>query len=135
MAVSKRGASLTVLAALFVLAAIEDLLKPFRLEGPTTGLVFFGTRLSGTPNAILGPLLGLFLLTYAGAIWQMRRPALYLAYGYAIYVAINLLVFTVTNPPPPTRGEIIFGIVYSILALVITWSSAIFLTRRRAELT
>ena len=37
MAASKRSAVLTVLAVLFALAALEDLLKPFRLEGPTTG--------------------------------------------------------------------------------------------------
>jgi len=127
MAASKRSAVLTVLAVLFALAALEDLLKPFRLEGPTTGLVFFGTRLSGMSNATLGPLLGIFLLIYAAGIWQMRR--------YAIYVAINLLLFTATNPRPASQGEMIFGIVYSILALALTWGAAISLTRSKAELT
>jgi hypothetical protein len=135
MAASKRSTVLTVLAVLFALAAIEDLLKPFRLEGPTTGLVFFGTRLSGMANATLGPLLGIFLLTYAAGIWQMRRYALYLAYVYATYVAINLLLFTTTNPPPASRGEMIFGVGYSILALTLTWGAAISLTRSKAELT
>ena len=135
MADSKRSAVLTVLAVLFALAAIEDLLKPFHLEGPTTGLVFFGTRLSGMSNAVLGPLLGIFLLIYAAGIWQMRRYAIYLAYVYAAYVAINLLLFTATNPPPASRGEMIFGVVYSILALALTWGAAISLTRSRAELT
>ena len=135
MAASKRSAVLTVLAILFTLAALEDLLKPFHLEGPTTGLVFFGTRLSGISNATLGPLLGIFLLTYAAGIWQMRRYAIYLAYTYAIYVAINLLLFTATNPRPASQGEMIFGIVYSILALAFTWGAAISLTRSKAELT
>ena len=135
MADSRRNAVLTVLAVLFALAAIEDLLKPFHLEGPTTGLVFFGTRLSGMSNAVLGPLLGIFLLIYAAGIWQMRRYAIYLAYVYAAYVAINLLLFTATNPPPASRGEMIFGVVYSILALALTWGAAISLTRSRAELT
>src|SRR5437016_8695604 len=135
MAASKRSAVLTVLAVLFALAALEDLLKPFRLEGPTTGLVFFGTRLSGMSNATLGPLLGIFLLIYAAGIWQMRRYAIYLAYTYAIYVAINLLLFTATNPRPVSQGEMIFGIVYSILALAFTWGAGISLTRSKAELT
>ena len=135
MADSKRSAVLTVLAVLFALAAIEDMLKPFHLEGPTTGLVFFGTRLSGMSNATLGPLLGIFLLIYAAGIWQMRRYAFYLAYVYAIYVAINLLLFTATNPQPASRGEMIFGIGYSILALALTWGAAISLTRSKAELT
>jgi hypothetical protein len=134
MADSPRGRALMVLAALYVLSAISDLLKPFHLEGPTTGLVFLGTRLSGVPNAILGPLLGIFLLVYAAGIWQMRRYAIYLAYGYATYVVINLILFAAKNEQPATQGERIFGIVYTILALLFTWSTAILLTRRRAEL-
>src|SRR5438552_15268514 len=124
MAASKRSAVLTVLAVVFALAALEDLLKPFRLEGPTTGLVFFGTRLSGMSNETLGPLLGIFLLIYAAGIWQMRRYATYLAYTYALYVAINLLLFTATNPRPASHAETIFGSGYSILALAFTWAAA-----------
>src|SRR4029077_1463933 len=103
MADSRRSSGLTTLAILFAILALTDLLKPFHLEGPTTGLVFFGTRLSGMSNAVLGPLLGIFLLIYAAGIWQMRRYAIYLAYVYAAYVAINLLLFTATNPPPASR--------------------------------
>jgi tryptophan-rich sensory protein len=135
MAESKRSGLLTLFAVLFLLAAIEDLLKPFRLEGPTTGLVFFGARLSGVANAVIGPLVGVFLLIYAAGIWRMRRYAVYLAYGYSIYVAINLVLFTTTNPPPKSQGEIVFGIVYTILALAITWSSAIVLRRNMAQLS
>jgi len=135
MADSRRSALFTVLAVLFALAALEDMLKPLHLEGPTTGLVFFGTRLGGMWNAMLGPLLGIFLLIYAAGIRQMRRYALYLAYVYATYVTINLLLFTATNPPPASKGEMVFGTVYSILALTLTWGAAILLTRHRAELT
>src|SRR5437879_11711440 len=125
MADSKRSGVLAVLAVLFALAASEDLLKPFHLEGPTTGLVFFGTRLSGRSNATLGPLLGIFLLIYAAGIWQMRRYAIYLAYVYAIYVAINLTLFTATNPRPASQGAMIFGIVYRLLALPHPWTAGI----------
>jgi len=135
MAEKSRGTTLTVLAILFALLAITDILKPFHLEGPTTGLVFFGKRLAGTPDAILGPLLGIILLIYAAGIWRMRRYALGLGYAYAIYVALNLVLFSVRNPPPASQSERIFGIVYVILALAFTWGTAILLGRRKAELT
>ncbi len=134
MANSRRGGGLTTLAILFAILAATDILKPFHLEGPTTGLVFFGQRLSGVPDAILGPILGLILLTYAAGIWRMRRYALYLGLAYAIYVTINLALYTATNPPPASRSEAIFGIVYSILALVFSWGTAILLNRRKAHL-
>jgi hypothetical protein len=134
MADSRRSGALTILAILFAILAVTDILKPFHLEGPTTGLVFFGKRLSGVPDAILGPILGIILLTYAAGIWRMRRYALYLGFAYAIYVTINLIVYTATNPPPPSRDEVIFGIVYSILALVFSWGTAILLNRRKADL-
>src|SRR5260370_36779171 len=133
MANSKRSTALTTLAILFAILAVSDILKPLHLEGPTTGLVFFGKRLSGTPNAILGPILGIFLLTYAAGIWLMRRYAMSLAYAYAIYVTINLVVFTATNPPPASRGEIIFGIVYSALPLALSWGTAVLLTRTNED--
>ena len=135
MANSRRGGFLTTMAVLFVVLAIEDILKPLHLEGPTTGLVFFGRRLSGVPDAVLGPLVGIFLVIYAAGIWRMRRYALYLGFAYAIYVTINLVLFTATNPTPTSRGDQVFGIVYSILALVLTWATAMFLSRHKDELT
>jgi hypothetical protein len=135
MADSRRGGMLTTLAVLFAILASTDILKPLHLEGPTTGLVFFGERLSGTPNAILGPILGIILLSYAAGIWRMRRYAMYLGYAYAIYVTINLVLFSARNPPPASQGEMIFGIVYIILALALSWGTAILLSRRKADLT
>jgi hypothetical protein len=134
MADTRRGGGLTTLAILFAILALTDILKPFHLEGPTTGLVFFGKRLSGTPDAILAPILGIVLLTYAAGIWRMRRYALYFGYAYAIYVTINLVLFSARNPPPASQSEMIFGIVYIILALAFSWSTAILLSRRKVDL-
>jgi hypothetical protein len=134
MANSKRSGPLTVLAILFAILAVTDILKPFHLEGPTTGLVFFGKRLSGVPDAILGPILGFFLLTYAAGIWRMRRYAIGLGFAYAIYVTINLILFSALNPPPASRGEMIFGIVYIILALAFSWGTVVLLSRSKADL-
>lgn len=134
MADSRRGGGLTTLAILFAILALTDILKPLHLEGPTTGLVFFGKRLSGTPDAILGPMLGIILLTYAAGIWRMRRYAMYLGYAYAIYVTINLVLFSARNPPPASQSEMIFDIVYIVLALAFSWGAAMLLNRHKVDL-
>jgi len=131
---SKRGTLLTTIAILFAILAITDILKPLKLEGPTTGLVFFGTRQTGTSSMILGPLMGFILLFYAAGIWRMRRYAVLLGWLYAVYVIANLVLYTQLNPPAKNSGEMIFGVVYMILAITITVGTAIILTRRRAEL-
>ena len=135
MANSRRSGALTILAILFAILAVTDILKPLHLEGATTGLVFFGKRLSGTPDAILGPILGFILLIYAAGIWRMRRYALYLGYAYAIYVTVNLVLFSVRNPPPASRGEMIFGLAYIVFALAFSWGTAVLLSRHKSELT
>ena len=134
MGESKRGALLTTIAILFAILAITDILKPLKLEGPTTGLVFFGTRQTGTANLILGPLMGLILLIYAAGIWLVRRYALMLGWLYAVYVIVNLVLYTQLNPPAKSSGEMIFGIVYMIIAIAMTVGTALILTRRRVEL-
>jgi hypothetical protein len=135
MAESRRGGVLTTLAVLFGILGVTDILKPLHLEGATTGLVFFGQRLSGVADAILGPMLGIILIIYAAGIWRMRRYALYLSFAYGVYVTINLILFTMRNPPPASQSERIFGFVYVIFALAFSWGTAIILSRRKAELT
>src|SRR5213594_5097659 len=100
---SDRGPLLTVLALLFALLAVSDLTKPLQASlgaGLRPGFVLFGHRLSGTGNAVVGPLFGLYLLVYAAGIWRMRRWALAMGAIYAAYVLANLLLFTVRDPEP-----------------------------------
>jgi tryptophan-rich sensory protein len=134
MGESKRGTLLTTIAILFAILAITDIIKPLKLEGPTTGLVFFGIRQAGTANLILGPLMGFILLFYAVGIWRLRRYAMMLGWLYAAYVIVNQVLYTQLNPPAKSSGEMIFGVVYMILAIGITVGTAIILTRRRTEL-
>jgi hypothetical protein len=129
----QRGTLLTVLAILFALAAIEDILKPLHLEGPTTGLVFLGTRLSGSGNAIMSILLAIFLATYAVGVWRMKRYALTLGFIYAIYVVFNIVVFSIRYAGQD-NGSVAFQVVFVILAIAISWAAAISLWSRRAEL-
>jgi hypothetical protein len=129
---SKRGALLTVVAVLYTLLAVSDFLKPFT-ENDRTGIVIFGFRQHGLADAILGPLLGAVLLAYATGILLMRRFAVPLAWAYAAFVIVNMILFRIFNPPK-TQNEMVFGFGFMILAIAITVGSALILTRRRPEL-
>ena len=126
---------LKVFAVLFALLAVSNLLKPLHIAGEETGFVFFGQRLTGTANAIAGPLFGIYLLVYAWGIWGMKRFAMAMGHAYATYVVLNLLMFTAKNPRPPGVGPIVFGIVYSVIAVGVSVGAAYLLTKHKAELS
>ena len=132
---TERSRALTVCAVLFGVLTLSNLLKPLQLGGEHTGFVLFGTRLSGTANAIAGPLFGLYLAAYAAGIWRMKRYALPLGQAYAAYVILNLILFNLRNPVPPGSGYLIFGVVYSTVAIGVSLAAAILLARRKAALT
>lgn len=134
MASSERGTALTAFAVGFGLLAISNLLKPLQLGGAQTGFVLFGTRLDPAGSAIAGPIFGLFLLAYAAGIWKMRRFALPLSYLYVAYVVVNLILFSVITPTPQTFGYMVFGIVYSAVAIGVSGGAAFLLTQRKSEL-
>ena len=136
MPTSERGPALTTAAILFGVLAVSNLLKPFQLVGGETGFVLLGQRLSGTANAIFGPLFGVFLLAYAAGVWGMRRYALTLGGLYAAYVLVNLLLFPFRTPPPPGAGLgwQAFGLVYAAVALTISVGTWRLLARRQSEL-
>jgi hypothetical protein len=134
MSQATRGRALTIFAILFGLLAISNLLKPLQI-GAQTGFVLFGSRLSGTANLIAGPLFGIFLAIYAYGIWTMRRFAMPMSHAYALYVILNLIFFTFRTPTPDTVEYKIFGAVYAAIAIGVSLSAAVILTRRKAELT
>lgn len=134
MASSERGNALTAFALGFGLLAISNLLKPLQLGGDQTGFVLFGTRLDAAGSAVAGPIFGLFLFAYAVGIWKMRRFALPLSYIYVAYVVLNLILFSIITPTPQTFGYIVFGIVYSFVAIGVSGGAALLLTQRKDEL-
>jgi hypothetical protein len=136
MPASSRGPWLTTVAVLFAVLAVSNLLKPFQLGGDQTGFVFFGKRLAGTPNAIIGPLFGAYLAAYAAGIWGMRRFALPLARIYAAYVVLNLILFNFRTPPPPGAGAgwQLFGLVYAVIAIGVSVGTARVLATRERDL-
>ncbi|HXZ87925.1 MAG TPA: hypothetical protein VEF07_05105 [Candidatus Binataceae bacterium] len=127
----KRGWFLTLSAILFALLALSNFLKPV-LADAHTGFVFFGIRLSGVPNDILGPLFGLILVIYGIAIWQMRRIALPLGWAYAAYVVVNMVLFSMHTTDKPLSPA--FMVATLVLGLGVPIGSAIVLTQKRAQL-
>lgn len=126
-----RDRLLDVAAVLFGILAISNFSKPIHMTADQ-GFVFFGHRLSGTPNLIIGPLFGLFLLVYAVSIWQRRRRALPMGIVYAGYVIVNLILFTLRDPDPASHG-VAFNLIYGIVAIGVSVGTVMRL--RRARLT
>ena len=133
---NERGTGLTVMAVVLTLLAVTDFLKPLRLEGSDTGLVFLGRRLTGSAGATAGVMVGVVLATYAAGVWGLRRWALPVAWAYAAYVTLNLVLFPFRTPQPPDAGigYAVFGVVYTILAIGGSVACAVLLGRRRADL-
>ena len=129
---TERGGALSTFAVLFALLGVSNLLKPLHI-GQDTGFVFLGHRLTGTPNAILGPLFGVYLLVYAVRIWGLRRSALPMGIAYACYVVLNLVLFSVWGPKPPDGGTgyQIFGLVYFTIAVGVSWGAVYLLRQKR----
>jgi len=133
MADSSRGPVLTTFAVLFAILAVSNLSKPFQLS-PNVGFVFFGGKTHGIANAILGPIFGLMLIVYAIGIWRMRRWVLPIAYAYAAYVILNLLLYTIRNAGAADYPSVIFMLGYMAIAIGVSTGSAILLHRRRSDL-
>lgn len=133
---ARRGPALTLIAVVLALLAVSNLLKPFQLEGAETGLVFLGRRLSPGGSSIAGPLVAIYLAALAAGIWSLRRWALPMARVYAAYVTANLVLFPFRTPWPPDAGVgyLVFGVVYTVLAIGGAAATAILLGHRRAEL-
>jgi hypothetical protein len=133
MAEKSRGAALTVFALLFGLLAISNFLKPFSHD-PGVGLVFMGTKLTGTANAIMGPLFGIALVIFAYGIWRMHAWARPVAYIYTAWVIVNMVLFTMKNRNVPQPSPL-FAIASIVVGVGVPLATAIILTRRSADLT
>ncbi|ETW93835.1 hypothetical protein [Candidatus Entotheonella palauensis] len=129
---SSRGPILTLLAICMGLLAISNFSKPItQMLAPegNAGFVFFGTRLHGLANAIVGPLFGVCLAIYAYGAWTLKKWAVPIAVAYALYVIANVILF-VRNLPPDQGGNV-FGWVYVVLAVGISSGGAWYLWRHR----
>jgi hypothetical protein len=131
-----RDRMLTVLAVLMGLLAVSNLTKPVsQLLAPQTnaGFVFFGYRMHGLANAVLGPLFGVVLAAYSYGVWTMRRWVVPLAAAYAGYVIVNLVCFAM-HPPAGDDTPALGLLAYALVAIGVSSGGAIYLHRRREAL-
>ena len=132
---SARGWFLTVMMVLFVLLALSDFTKAIQFaQNPERGgLVMLGHKFQGVgKNLVLGPLFGIFLLTYAFGIWRLKAWVLPLSIVYAFYVPANMVLFwSLHQLPPPTVRFIVF---YLFLSLTGSVGTAIYLSYHRGRL-
>ena len=131
-----RDPLLTGLAILMGLLAISNFSKPLgQMTQPESdaGFVFFGQRLHGVANAVMGPLFGVLLALYAYGVWTRRRWVVPLAAGYAAYVLVNLVLFVMSAPPAQTGGPA-FMATYAAVAIGVSAGGALYLYRNRHRL-
>jgi hypothetical protein len=134
MITKSRGPLFTTFAVLFAILALSNLSKPLHLD-PNAGFVFFGVKTHGVANAILGPAFGFILLFYAIGLWRMRRWVMPLAAAYALYVIVNLSLFSIRNSGSGNESPAAFMLIYIVIAVGVSTGSAILLYRQRALLT
>jgi len=123
---------LKVLAGLFCLLAISNLLKPLQLTDDI-GFVLLGRRLDGTANMIAGPLFAVYLAVYAAGIFRMKRYALPMGVVYAGYVIVNLIMWNF-RMPEGAETSLLFGIAYMTIAIGASSGAAALLWKHKNEL-
>jgi len=134
--VRSRDPALIVLAAVMAVLAASNFWKPIAQRmapESNAGFVFFGTRLHGAANAVMGPLFGVILAAYAYGAWTRRRWVVPIAVAYALYVIANLILFTLMTPAdqmPPRLGML----AYAAVAIGVSSWGALHLWSRRETL-
>lgn len=85
-----------VCGLLIVLRSLTNFAKLF--QGDAAELVVFGQILRGADAGLPAVLVGLFMLATGAAMLAGHRWAFPLVSAYAVYVAVNLVTWTFTNP-------------------------------------
>jgi hypothetical protein len=133
----RRDRVMTALAIAMGLMAVSNFWKPGAQHfapDSNAGFVFFGHRLQGAANAIIGPAFGALLAAYAYGVWTRRRWVVALAIAYAVYVPVNLVLFT-ANPPPGSEAPLLFMVVYAAVAIGVSGGGALYLYSNRQRLS
>ncbi len=122
---------LTRLVAVVVgLRALGNIGKPF---GTGSGLVFFGKLLTGWPNAVLAPILGIAMLVLAYGMWTRRRFALPMSLLYAGFVTLNVPLFLVFEGIPPAFGPFAY-FAFALIAVGGAWLGVWLLAQQKDSL-
>jgi len=130
----RRDGILTGLAVAIGLMALSNFWKPVAQHfSPDSGVgfVFFGTRLHGGANALVGPLFGAVLAAYAYGVWTMRQWVVPIACIYAVYVIGNLALFLMIDPQAPSP---LLMLPYAVVAIGVSSGGAYYLLQHRDRL-
>jgi len=123
---------LRICGILFCLLAVSNCTK-FIEASPHQGFMLFGMRQHGLPNLFWGWVFGIYLAIYGVGVLRMRAWALPMGIAYAIYVVLNLILFTI-RMPEEAWARPIFGLVYIIVAVGVSSGTVVLLRRNRAAL-
>ena len=132
----KLGVVLTISALIFVVAAVQSILKPFATD-PSAGFMLLGLRTDGLLEAIAARVHAALMLGTAYGIWRLKRYALYFLLAYTPYVLLNLILFSLRYdwPAPGGLPVPLIVVMYSLIALGVPGGTAYVLSRRRLELS
>ena len=132
----KPGVALTISALIFVVAAVQSILKPFD-TGPEAGFMLLGFRTDGLLEAIVARVHAALMLGLAYGIWRLRRYALYFLLVYTPYVLLNLILYSLRYewPAPGDLPAPLIAVIYALIALGVPGGTAYLLSRRRPELS
>jgi hypothetical protein len=123
---------LRICGILFCLLAVSNCTK-FIEASPHQGFMLFGMRQHGLPNLVWGWVFGIYLAIYGVGVLRRRAYALPMGIAYAIYVVLNLILFTI-RMPEEAWARPIFGLVYIIVAVGVSSGPVVLLRRNRAAL-
>ena len=124
---------LRVCGICFCLLAVSNMTKFLEMSS-NQGFMFFGMRQHGTPNLVWGWVFGLYLLIYGIGVLRMRAWALPMGTAYAAYVVVNLVLFMI-RMPGEAFAHLLFGLVYTIVAIAFSSGAVYLLRKHREELT
>jgi len=120
-----------VIAVVIALRALMNLGKPFG----SGRLVFFGKLLSGFPNLVLAPALGIFMLVLVYGMWRLRRFALPMSVAYSALVVLNILLFPVFQTIPGGWSVATYFLTFGFIGVAGAVGATWLLYAQRAYLT
>jgi hypothetical protein len=123
---------LRIFGICFCLLAVSNCTK-FIEAKPNQGFMLFGMRQHGLPNLIWGWIFGIYLAIYGIGVLRMRAYALPMGTAYAVYVVLNLILFTIRMSDEALARPIL-GIIYIIVAVGVSSGAVVLLRRNRAAL-
>lgn len=124
--------ALRICGICFCLLAVSNATK-FIEFSPHQGFMLFGMRQHGLPNLVFGWLFGIYLAIYGLGVLRRRAYALPMGIAYAIYVVLNLILFTI-RMPEEAWARPIFGLVYIVVAVGVSSGAVYLLGKQRHEL-